>query len=75
MTGKNVDLFLEVEERVATGNSQESLGQEYGYHLADKLLLSLFENALITREEFAKIRSLNIKSFSPQLGPLMTLNP
>jgi len=52
--------------------TQEELQREYDYILAQKLLQAIFNEGLITEDEFHKITALNRKTFSPYLADLMT---
>lgn len=51
--------------------SQEQLQREYNYFLAQQILESMLQRALITEDEFNKITILNRKTFSPALAEIM----
>lgn len=51
--------------------TSEELLREYNYIRSVKILHSLLEEGLITREEFHKIDCLNRQSFSPLYASLM----
>lgn len=44
--------------------------RDMDYSLAQKILSGMFENGLISDDEFNKITALNRKSFSPYLAEL-----
>jgi len=55
--------------------SEEQLQNELQYHLAEKLLMKLYEQELVSQEEFNQISKLNRQKFNPLLGPLMCDKP
>ncbi|WP_371327373.1 SHOCT domain-containing protein [Nosocomiicoccus sp. HMSC059G07] len=48
---------------------------ELQYHLAEKLLMKLYEQELVSQEEYNQISKLNRQKFTPLLGPLMCDKP
>ena len=55
--------------------TDEQLQNELHFHLAEKILMKLYEEELISHEEFNQIRKLNRQEFNPLLGPLMCDKP
>lgn len=55
--------------------TDEQLQNELHYHLAEKMLMKLHENKLISQEELIQINELNRQIFKPLLGPLMCDKP
>jgi len=55
--------------------SEEQLQNELHFHLAEKMLMKLYEQELISQEEFNQISKLNRQKFNPLLGPLMCDKP
>ena len=55
--------------------TDEQLENELQYHLAEKMLMKLHENKLISQEELIQINELNRQIFKPLLGPLMCDKP
>ena len=51
--------------------TKEQLQNELNFHLAEKVIMKLHEEELISLEEFNKINRLNREKFNPLLGPLM----
>jgi len=51
--------------------TEEQLQNELNFHLAEKVIMKLHEEELISLEEFNKINRLNREKFNPLLGPLM----
>ena len=51
--------------------TQEMLQSEFDYYMAQKLLETLREAGLITKEELDKITAKNRQSFSPYLARIM----
>lgn len=55
--------------------THEQLQNEFDYYKSEELLMKLFENNLITKEEFNKVDELNRQNFKPLLAPLMCDKP
>ena len=55
--------------------SEEQLQNELHFHLAEKMLMKLYEQELISQEEFNQISKLNRQKFNPLLSPLMCDKP
>ena len=55
--------------------TDEQLQNELHFHLAEKMLMKLYEQELISQEEFNQISKLNRQKFNPLLGPLMCDKP
>lgn len=55
--------------------TDEQLQNELNFHLAEKMLIKLREERLISQEEFNQISKLNRQKFNPLLGPLMCDKP
>ncbi|MEI3609930.1 SHOCT domain-containing protein [Pseudogracilibacillus sp. SO10305] len=55
--------------------NKEQLQNELNFHLAEKMLMKLYEEELISREEFDQISKLNRQKFNLLLGPLMCDKP
>ena len=55
--------------------NKEQLQNELNFHLAEKMLIKLNEEELISQEEFNQISKLNRQKYNPLLGPLMCDNP
>ena len=55
--------------------TEEQLQNELQYHLAEKLLMKLYEQELVSQEEYNQISKLNRQKFTPLLGPLMCDKP
>ncbi|GAA4058261.1 SHOCT domain-containing protein [Amphibacillus indicireducens] len=55
--------------------TKEQLQNELNFHLAEKMLIKLREERLISQEEFNQISKLNRQKFNPLLGPLMCDKP
>ena len=51
--------------------TSDELQREIDYWRAEKILQKLLEEGLISEDEFNKINTLNIKTFSPMLAQLM----
>src|SRR5699024_12289181 len=51
--------------------TDEQLQNELIFHLAENMLMKLYEEKLISQEEFNQINKLNRQKFNPLLGPLM----
>ncbi|AVU90184.1 hypothetical protein IOQ93_003077 [Listeria monocytogenes] len=55
--------------------TKEQLKNELNFHLAEKTLMILREEELISQEEFNQISKLNRQKFNPLLGPLICDKP
>jgi len=55
--------------------NKEHLQNELNFHLAEKMLMKLYEEELISQEEFYQLSKLNRQKFNPLLGPLMCDKP
>ena len=55
--------------------TDEQLQKELHFHLAEKMLMKLHEEELISHEELNQISKLNRQKFNPLLGPLMCDKP
>ncbi|MEL5898246.1 SHOCT domain-containing protein [Clostridium sporogenes] len=55
--------------------NKEQLQNELNFHLAGKMLMRLYEEELISQEEFNQISKLNRQKFNPLLSPLMCDKP
>ncbi|MGM8363954.1 SHOCT domain-containing protein [Virgibacillus sp. W0181] len=55
--------------------TKEQLNNELNFHLAEKELMKLREEELISQEEFDQISKLNRQKFNPLLSPLMCDKP
>lgn len=55
--------------------TKEQLQNELYFHLAEKMLINLHEEELISQKEFNQISKLNRQKFNPFLGPLMCDKP
>ena len=55
--------------------NKEQLQNELNFHLAGKMLMRLYEEELISQEEFNQISKLNRQRFNPLLSPLMCDKP
>lgn len=55
--------------------TEEELQNELNFYLAEKTLMKLLKNNLISQEEFNQISKLNRQKFNPLLGPLMCYKP
>lgn len=55
--------------------TEEQLQNELHFHLAEKMLMKLHEEELISQEEFNQISKLNCQKYNPLLGPLMCDKP
>ena len=51
-------------------NQDDQMQNDMDYNLAQKILKGMFENGLISIDEFNKITALNRQSFSPFLAEL-----
>lgn len=55
--------------------TEEQLQNELHFHLVEKMLMKLYEEKLISQEEFNQLSKLNRQKFNPLLGPLMCDKP
>ncbi|XOG12091.1 SHOCT domain-containing protein [Listeria monocytogenes] len=55
--------------------TEKQLQNELNFHLAENMLMKLYEEELISQEEFNQLSKLNRQKFNPLLGPLMFDKP
>jgi len=55
--------------------TEKQLQNELNFHLAENMLMKLYEEELISQEEFNQLSKLNRQKFNPLLGPLMCDKP
>lgn len=51
--------------------TEEEMQKEYAYLLAQQMTKKLFENGMISVDEFNKITAKNRETFSPKLAAIM----
>ncbi len=61
--------------RKSSKPTEKQLQNELNFHLAEKILMNLYEEELISQEEFNQLSKLNRQKFNPLLGPLMYDKP
>lgn len=55
--------------------TEEQLQNALNVHLAEMMLMKLYEQELTSQEEFNHLSKLNRQKFNPLLGPLMRDKP
>lgn len=57
--------------RKASAVTDDEMKREYEYYMANKMTKKLFDEGMITKEEYENIRREHARNFMPELAPLM----